>query len=73
MNKPIAVLTLTNWGGIAILEIDEYEEILTYQYYDEEPKKVHYDYEYNEEDCKMEPFFLIGDTKYYFNEFMKGW
>ena len=43
MNKPIAVLTLSNWGGIAILEVNDYEETVTYQWYDNEPETVQYD------------------------------
>ena len=68
--KPIAGLTLTNWGGIAILEINERDEEITVQFYNNDPITVQYDYEYNEED-ETEAFFLIGDTKYYFNEFMR--
>ena len=68
--KPIAVLTLSNWGGIAILEINEHDEELTYQWYDNAPEKVQYYYEYDKESDETEAFFLIGETKYYFNEFM---
>ena len=67
---PIAGLTLTNWGGITILEINERDEEITVQLYNNDPITVQYDYEYNEEEDETEAFFLIGDTKYYFNEFM---
>ena len=68
--KPVGILTLSNWGGIAILEINDRDDTLTYQWYDNEPETVQYDYEYDEEADEFEAFFLIGDTKYYFHEFM---
>lgn len=71
MNKPIAVLGLSNFGGIAILDINERDEEVTIQWYEDEPEIVHYDYEYNEDEDETEAFFLIGDTKYYFSDFMR--
>ena len=65
MDNPIAVLALSNWGGITILEIDDYTETVSFQWYDDEPETTYY---YYDED---EAFFLVGDTKYYFNEFMR--
>lgn len=70
MLKPIATLCLSNWGGIAILEINERDEEVTLQFYNNDPITVQYDYEYNEDKQELQPFFLLGDTKYYFNEFM---
>lgn len=71
MNKPIAVLTLSNWGGIAILEIDEYEQNVKYQWYDNEPEIAPYDTEYDEDTDEFETYFIIGETKYYLHEFMR--
>lgn len=70
MNKPIAVLCLSNWGGIAIIDINDHDETVTYQWYDNEPQTVQYDYEYDEDTDEFETFFMIHDNKYYFHEFM---
>lgn len=71
MSKPIAVLCLSNWGGIAILSIDDREETVTYQWYDNEPETVSYDYKYDEETDEVEAYFIVGESKYYFHEFMR--
>ena len=71
MTKPIATLCLSNWGGITILDINEHDEEVTYQWYDNEPETVQYDYEYNEYLDESEAYFIVGETKYYFHEFMR--
>lgn len=71
MNKPIATLCLSNWGGISILEIDDYDETVVFCWYDDEPETTHYYYEYNEDTDETEAYFVIGETKYYFHEFMR--
>lgn len=63
--KPIATLCLSNFGGIAIFEINDYENIVTYQWYNEKPETVCYYYD------EGEAYFVVGDTNYYFNQFMR--
>ena len=65
MIRPIAVLTLSNWGGIAILEINERDEEVTYKWYDDEPATTKYYFD------EEEAYFIVGETQYYFNEFMR--
>ena len=66
MDKPIAVLGLSNWGGIAIFDINDYEQTVKFKWYDDEIETTHY--YYNDEG---EAYFLVGETQYYFNEFMR--
>ena len=70
MNKDIAVLGLPNWGGISIIDINERDEEVTYQWYNNESETVPYDYEYDKETDEVETYFIVGETKYYFHEFM---
>ena len=72
--RPIATMGLTNTSGIGIYDLNDEE--VTYAFIDgsdKEPVKetatIEYDCE-SDEDCR--PYFSVGDTKYYIDEFMRS-
>lgn len=72
-DRPIATMGLTNTSGIGIYNLNDEE--VTYAFIDggdKEPVKqtatVEYDCE-DEKDCR--PYFSVGDTKYFLDDFMK--
>ena len=71
--RPIATMGLTNTSGIGIYDLNDEE--VTYAFIDgsdKEPEKqtatIEYDCE-DEEDCR--PYFSVGDTKYFLDDFMR--
>lgn len=70
MKKPIAVKTLCNIGGIAILAINEEEEKITSCFYnlDKEESRRTTKLFYNREGS---PYFKRYNVKYYLNEFLR--
>ena len=56
--------TLSNFGGVGVIEMDG--ESMTVQYYDHEPETV--EIEYDEEG---EPFVKVGHLEFYLNECMR--
>lgn len=80
--KPDGVLQLTNTGGIEVKLVDGGDEIL-YRFFSEDPFAPYteaeiewgYDKDDFEEDEEGNPeyraYFLVGDTRYYLDEFMR--
>lgn len=71
---PIATMGLTNTSGIGIYDVNDEE--VTYAFIDggeKEPVKetaiIEYECEDDDYDCK--PYFSVGDTKYYLDDFIR--
>ena len=71
---PIATMGLTNTSGIGIYDINDEE--VTYAFIDggeKEPVKetATVEYECEDEDSDCRPYFSVGDTKYYLDDFIR--
>lgn len=71
---PIATMGLTNTSGIGIYDVNDEE--VTYAFIDggeKEPVKetAIIEYECEDEDSDCRPYFSVGDTKYYLDDFIR--
>ncbi len=70
-DRPIATMGLTNWGGIAIYDLNDEEVTYAFVYGDEEPEKETASIEYDCEDEDCRPYFSVEGEKYYLDDFMR--
>lgn len=71
---PIATMGLTNTSGIGIYDVNDEE--VTYAFIDggekeptKETAKIEYECEEDDYDCR--PYFSVGDTRYYLDDFIR--
>ncbi|MBO7211315.1 MAG: hypothetical protein J6V44_09985 [Methanobrevibacter sp.] len=73
VDEPIAVLSLNNFGGIEIYDINDEE--VTYAINDgnniSEKETVELKWDCEDEDGDCSPYFNVGDSQYYIRDFIK--
>lgn len=68
-NKFIAGWTLSNFGGVGVIEVNDVENTMLIQYYDEEPEEVVIQWDADVEDG--EPFIMVGELQLFLSDCMR--
>lgn len=66
---PLAVLSLSNWGGLAIYGINDYEVVVRFEYGDDFVDRFHTVRLYTNRDGMT--FFRLSNKRYYIHDFME--